>query len=148
MKEDLKYPSNSLYYSAPSKMIETHVKKDNMKIQKKKIIYVDVDGTICQNRDDLRDQDIEAAYSDVKPYPDRISQINALYDEGHEIVYWTARGCKSGDDYTELTKQQFLEWGVKYHDLQVGNKPHFDMYICDKSFNSESFFHYRERGLP
>ena len=119
-----------------------------MKVQKKKIIYVDVDGTICQNRDDLRDQDISIAYSDVKPYPDRIAHINSLYDDGHEIVYWTARGCKSGEDYTDLTKQQFLEWGVKYHNLQVGNKPHFDMYICDKSFNSESFFHYRERGLP
>ena len=119
-----------------------------MKVQKKKIIYVDVDGTICQNRDDLRDQDISIAYSDVKPYSDRIAHINSLYDDGHEIVYWTARGCKSGEDYTDLTKQQFLEWGVKYHDLQVGNKPHFDMYICDKSYNSESFFHYRERGLP
>ena len=30
--KDLRYPSNSLYYSGPSKMIETHVtKKDNMK---------------------------------------------------------------------------------------------------------------------
>ena len=30
--KDLKYPSNSLYYSGPSKMIETHVaKKGNMK---------------------------------------------------------------------------------------------------------------------
>ena len=28
MKKDLKYPSNSLYYSAPSKMIETHVTKE------------------------------------------------------------------------------------------------------------------------
>ena len=148
MIKDLQYPSNSLYYSGPSKMIETHVKKDKMKLQKKKIIYVDVDGTICQNRDDLRDKDISIAYSDVKPYHDRIAHINSLYDEGHEIVYWTARGCQSGDDYTELTKQQFLEWGVKYHDLQVGNKPHFDMYICDKSYNSESFFHYKGRGLP
>ena len=148
MNKDLQYPSNSLYYSGPSKMIETHVKKDKMKLQKKKIIYVDVDGTICQNRDDLREQDISIAYSDVKPYPDRISQINALYDEGHTKVYWTARGSHSGEDYTDLTKQQFLEWGVKYRDLQVGNKPHFDMYICDKSYNSESFFHYRERGLP
>ena len=26
MDEDFKYPSNSLYYSAPSKMIATHVK--------------------------------------------------------------------------------------------------------------------------
>ena len=119
-----------------------------MKVQKKKIIYVDVDGTICQNRDDLRDQDISIAYSDVKPYPDRIAHINSLYDDGHEIVYWTARGCKSGEDYTDLTKQQFEEWGVKYHELHVGNKPHFDMYICDKSYNSESFFHYRGRGLP
>ena len=136
MKEDLKYPSNSLYYSGPSKMIETHVKKDNMKLKNKKIIYVDVDGTICQNRDDLRDQDISA-------------MINELYDEGHEIHYWTARGCHSGDDHTELTKKQFLEWGVKYHELHCNEgKPHFDMYICDKSYNCESFFHYRKRGLP
>ena len=28
MEKDLQYPSNSLYYSAPSKMIETHVKKE------------------------------------------------------------------------------------------------------------------------
>ena len=27
MDKDIKYPSNSLYYSAPSKMIETHVNK-------------------------------------------------------------------------------------------------------------------------
>ena len=52
-----------------------------MKLKKKKIIYVDVDGTICQNRDDLRDKDISIAYSDVKPYHDRIAHINSLYDE-------------------------------------------------------------------
>ena len=35
MKKDLKYPSNSLYYSAPSKMIETHVtKEEDNKIKK------------------------------------------------------------------------------------------------------------------
>ena len=149
MKEDLKYPSNSLYYSGPSKMIETHVKKDNMKLKNKKIIYVDVDGTICQNRDDLLEVDSTTTYEDVKPYHDRIAMINELYDEGHEIHYWTARGCHSGDDHTELTKKQFLEWGVKYHELHCNEgKPHFDMYICDKSYNCESFFHYRKRGLP
>ena len=114
----------------------------------KRIIYVDIDGTICQNRDDLRDQDISIAYTDVKPFYDRIEMVNDLYDEGHEIHYWTARGCKSGGDYTELTKSQLQEWGAKYHELHVGNKPHFDMYICDKSYNSESFFHYRGRELP
>ena len=114
----------------------------------KKIIYVDIDGTICENRDDLRDQDIAIAYRDVKPYFDRIVHINELYNGGHEIHYWTARGCKSGDDYTDLTKSQLKEWGAKYHELHVGNKPHFDMYICDKSYNSESFFHYKDRSLP
>ena len=54
----------------------------------------------------------------------------------------------SGIDWTELTKTQFLKWGVKYTELHVGGKPHFDMYICDKSYNAASFFHRTERGLP
>ena len=37
---------------------------------------------------------------------------------------------------------------AKYSDLQVGTKPHFDMYICDKSWNSESFFHRQKLELP
>ena len=121
-----------------------------MKVQKKKIIYVDVDGTICQNRDDLRKEQLDTPinYEDVQPYPKRISIINDLYDEGHTIVYWTARGCVTGQDYYEMTKEQLMKWGAKHHDLQVGNKPFFDFYICDKSFNSESFFHAHERGLP
>ena len=43
-----------------------------------------------------------------------------------------------------VTKQQIEAWGCKYHDLQVGNKPHFDVYICDKSFNSEAWFHHQK----
>ena len=115
-----------------------------------KTIYVDIDGTICENRDDIRKEDIDTPvhYEDVNPYPDRINVINDLYDEGHTIVYWTARGCVSGDDYTELTRDQLMQWGAKYHDLQVGNKPHFDMYICDKSYNSESYFFRKKKHLP
>jgi hydroxymethylpyrimidine pyrophosphatase-like HAD family hydrolase len=119
-----------------------------MKLQKQKIIFVDVDGTICDNEQlpDFDDQPMD--YTKATARPERIKYINELFDEGHYITYWTARGCRSGLDHTELTKNQLLEWGCKYHDLQVGNKPHFDMYICDKSWNSESFFHYKERHLP
>ena len=39
MKKDLKYPSNSLYYSAPSKMIETHVTKEEEDNKIKKTRY-------------------------------------------------------------------------------------------------------------
>ena len=119
-----------------------------MKLKSKKIIYVDIDGTISHNPElpDFKDRRVD--YAKANPMPHRIAKINELYDEGHEIHYWTARGCVSGTDYTELTEQQLLEWGAKYHKLHVGNKPHFDMYICDKSWNSESFFHRMERGLP
>ena len=57
-----------------------------MKLRSKRIIYVDVDGTICQNRDDLLDVDSTTTYEDVKPYHDRIAIINELYDEGHDSL--------------------------------------------------------------
>ena len=119
-----------------------------MELQKRKIIYVDIDGTISYNPELPDFGDRHADYKKAEPLSERIKHINQLYDEGHEIHYWTARGSVSGTDYTELTKQQLLEWGAKYHELHVGNKPHFDMYICDKSWNSESYFHSKERGLP
>tara|TARA_B110001454_G_scaffold195562_1_gene197917 strand:- start:714 stop:1073 length:360 start_codon:yes stop_codon:yes gene_type:complete len=110
-------------------------------MKNKKIIYVDIDGTIAVNRDALRITRPNAEYEDIYPFYHRIRVINNLYDQGHTIVYWTARGAISGKDHTELTKQQLNDWGAKYHRLEIGNKPHFDMYICDKSYNSESWFH-------
>ena len=104
------------------------------------IIRVDVDGTICTNRDELRKTDLNASYKDVTPYMDRIKIVNELYDNGEYIIYWTGRGAISKVDYFELTKQQLKEWGAKYHLLEVANKPHFDMYICDKSFNADAWF--------
>lgn len=102
------------------------------------IIYVDIDGTICSevfNRPkDAKD------YEKHQPYKDRIDYINSLYDKGHEIHYWTARGATSGIDWTELTTKQLTEWGCKYNTLTVGKKPHFDIYICDKSYNADAWF--------
>ena len=62
------------------------------------IYYVDIDGTICQNTQGKYDQAI--------PNLERIDKINELYDAGHTIVYWTARGSNTGIDWTELTKKQ------------------------------------------
>ena len=120
---------------------------DGMKSQK--IIYVDIDGCICTTSYGNEDfKDIESSYIHVEPHSDRIERINELFEEGHHIVYWTARGCKSGIDMTNLTRDKLQQWGAKYSDLQVGTKPHFDMYICDKSWNSESFFHRQKLELP
>ena len=95
------------------------------------IYYVDIDETICtspENRD----------YSLAVPIKENIEKINKLYNE-HTIIYWTARGTGSGIDWSEVTKKQFKEWGVKHHEVKFG-KPIYDMFICDKAINSETFF--------
>jgi peptidase E len=60
-----------------------------------------------------------------------------LYDQGNTIVYYTARGAATKVDYVELTKQQLNDWGCKFHELRMNHKPHYDLYICDKSIRIE-----------
>ena len=88
------------------------------------LIYVDIDETICTTPG--------TDYYRSEPRPEQIEKINALYEEGHEIIYWTARGSVSGIDWTLLTKQQLSNWGAKHHEVHLG-KPHYDLFICDKS---------------
>jgi hypothetical protein len=100
-------------------------------------IYVDVDETICFYEG-------ERHYPNAQPILDRIESINKLYDEGHEITYWTARGSVTKIDWYDTTKEQLENWGCKYHNLSVGEKPNYDILICDKAFNSNQFFKIRE----
>ena len=95
------------------------------------IIYVDIDNTILDT-DGVN-------YENTKPMKDRIKKINDLYDEGHTIVYWTARGTLSGIDYYDLTKSQLDKFGVKYHELKL-KKPAYDLFIDDRNVNSEEYF--------
>lgn len=96
------------------------------------LIYVDIDETICNSPED-RD------YSKAEPIPDNIAKVNKLYEQGNTIVYWTARGTGSGMDWRNLTEQQFIRWGVKYHRLKFG-KPIYDLFVDDKNINSSVFF--------
>jgi len=96
------------------------------------IYMVDIDGTICNTEN--------SNYKLSKPLLERIEKINKLYDEGHTIKYMTARGAVSKIDWKEFTEQQLKEWGCKYHELDVGNKPHYHKWIDDKAINAEEFF--------
>ena len=89
-------------------------------------IYVDIDETICY-------YDEERDYKLALPIHNNISKINKLYDEGNKITYWTARGSVTKIDWLEITKKQLKEWGCKYHHLSVGEKPPYDLLICDKT---------------
>lgn len=97
---------------------------------------IDIDGTICSIE---KDADGNTDYYQSQPYQDRIQHINDLYDQGHHIVYCTARGSASGVDRRELTLAQLAIWGAKYHRVEFG-KPVYDIWIDDKAQNSESYF--------
>ena len=92
-----------------------------------KRIWVDIDETICFY------EGVKRLYKNAIPKYNNIDKINKLYDEGNHITYWTARGSTSGNDYYELTKKQLVDWGCKYHELRTGEKPYYDLLICDKT---------------
>lgn len=95
------------------------------------IIYIDIDDTICTLRSPMD-------YASAEPLIVGIEKANALYDEGHTIVYWTARGTGSGKDWRKLTESQLKKWRVKYHELRFG-KPLYDLFIDDKNMNSKEW---------
>jgi len=88
-------------------------------------IYVDIDNTICETN--------ESDYINSKPIFANIEKINKLYDEGHTIIYWTARGGTTNIDHTDLTSSQLKEWGCLFHQLKMNSKPSYDLLICDKT---------------
>lgn len=77
-------------------------------------------------------------YENSKPLIERVAKVNHLFESGHTIKIFTARGSKTGLDWTALTKSQLLKWNVKHHELIIG-KPDTDVFIDDKAINSEHF---------
>lgn len=99
-------------------------------------IYVDIDDTICYyDNVPIGKKD----YSKAKPYTERINKINKLFDDGHKIVYWTARGTVTQKLWFNITHEQLIKWGCKFHELRMG-KPAYDLFIDDKNINSEEYF--------
>lgn len=99
--------------------------------------YIDIDGTICKIHNCCTNT-LEK-YNNAIPIYERINHVNKLYEDGHTITYWTARGGESGLDLEELTSNQLTSWGCKYHTLLLG-KPPYDIYIDDKSHNVDLFW--------
>lgn len=87
-------------------------------------ILVDIDGTIC---------DSSNGYPTAIPIHKNIAKINKLYDEGNIIIYWTGRGRSTDFDWSELTRQQLINWGCKFHELNCNTKIAYDLIIDDKA---------------
>ena len=93
---------------------------------------VDIDGTICKKNE-------SGDYTFCEPYRERIAFFNSLVEQGHEVVYYTARGSVSGRDWTKETMDQFIEWGVQCSAVIHGKMP-YDVWIDDKAVNADEFF--------
>jgi histidinol phosphatase-like enzyme len=94
-----------------------------------KIIYVDIDETICTTPQSRK-------YEDAEPIFSNIEKINKLYEEGNTIVYWTSRGSRKQINWYDLTYKQLVLWGAKFHELRV-DKPYYDLFIDDKTLRIE-----------
>lgn len=93
--------------------------------------FIDLDNTLCVTSN--------SDYENSQPIIERIQFVNKLKSEGKHITIWTARGATSGIDHKDLTLKQLKEWLVQYDELLMG-KPHYDVYLDDKSFNIDSFY--------
>lgn len=94
-------------------------------------VLVDIDETICFFPTKRR-------YDLASPSEENIAKINKLYDDGWNVIYWTARGAVSRTDYYQFTWDQLESWGCKFHDLCTGTngvyqKPAYDLIIDDKA---------------
>ena len=93
-------------------------------MDKNKTIGVDIDGILCT----------ETPYSYrlmAQPKRNTINIINELYDAGHTIIIFTARGWNEYD----LTEMQLKGFYVKFHRLICG-KPMFDVFIDDRAVST------------
>ena len=95
-----------------------------------KVLMFDIDGTLCTQE--------SSDYMKAKPYEARIKMINELRRSGKYIKLFTSRGITSGIDWKDLTISQLSSWGLEYDELICG-KPHYDLFIDDKSVHSEDF---------
>lgn len=95
---------------------------------KHNILCFDLDGTLCTSVDD-------SDYTKAEPLSHAIKKVNDLYNNT-TIVIFTGRGSSTGKDWTDFTKKQIDDWGLKYHELITNRKPTYDLIIDDKAINA------------
>ncbi|MCK1986500.1 acylneuraminate cytidylyltransferase family protein [Lysinibacillus fusiformis] len=94
----------------------------------------DIDGVIAELNSNL-------SYQESQPNERLIKEVNKLYEEGHYIVLFTARGYVTKIDWREITEKQLENWGLRYHELHFG-KPNADYYIDDKMLSIEDLMYF------
>ncbi len=105
----------------------------------KKTFIIDLDGTIISQKS-IVDYDVALPKFDI------INKVNKLFDAGHHIIIYTARGMNSyfGDvklielNLRKVTEETLNKFGVKYTSLIFG-KLCGDYYVDDKNLLIDEF---------
>lgn len=80
-------------------------------LPQKKVYMIDIDGAICNTKN--------SDYRNSIPIYKNIHVFNKLFENGHEVNYWTARGANSGINWDEHTIQQLRIWNVKFSSINM-----------------------------
>jgi len=112
-------------------------------MNKLKTIAFDLDDVICSRPEGVEHFGINK-YDLCVPNEDMVKLVNQLYDDGNNIVIYTARGmsqCEGDIDKVyellyDKTTSCLKNWNVNYHKLVMG-KIHYDILIDDKCINSD-----------
>ena len=99
----------------------------------------DLDGTLC-----ITDG---SNYERSVPIQERIDLVNRLYDMGHQIYIDSARGARTGINWTLFTRKQLMEWNLNFHKVRTGVKYSADLYIDDKGIDDISWFKLHRKML-
>lgn len=103
------------------------------KIDSRKIIVFDLDGTLCTGK----------PYENAIPIRENIDRLNREFPkEEYRIIIWTARGGLTFDGdleqienkYREMTEAWLKKHNVNHEELWFG-KPVYDLFIDDKTKN-------------
>ena len=86
-----------------------------------KTVFIDIDGTIC-----TEERTFERPLA--TPLPNAREAINKMYNEGHTIIFWTARGWEQ----YKITEDWLKKHGFLYHQILMG-KPMATVFIDDRA---------------
>lgn len=85
-------------------------------------IAFDLDNTVVKNGT------IENNFFDAEVIPEMLELVNMLFDDGHEIYFFTSR-----DQYFQLETENWLrEKGIKFHYMYC-SKPFYHIFIEDRA---------------
>ena len=106
-------------------------------------VYVDIDGT-------LFDKEFRSLDDLGEPNHDIINTIKSMKNNGSHIVIWTARTNSNlnpdvpKDELIKRLSIQLEFHGIPFDEIEVSDKPHFDLLIDDKVTNSRRFMKPKE----